>query len=91
MDSITVLYFAGIADITQLGSETVSLTTLRSTTATDVIHVSDVVDMLIKKYGNDFEKVANTCMFAVDMDYVPRSHPLKPGQEMALIPPVSGG
>ncbi|HTS93837.1 MAG TPA: molybdopterin converting factor subunit 1 [Stellaceae bacterium] len=28
---------------------------------------------------------------AVNQDYVPTSHPLKPGDEVALFPPVTGG
>jgi len=28
---------------------------------------------------------------AVNQDYVPASHPLKPGDEVALFPPVTGG
>ena len=30
-------------------------------------------------------------MFAVNSEYVQESHPLQDGDEMALIPPVSGG
>lgn len=30
-------------------------------------------------------------MYAVNSEYVEATHPLKPGDELALIPPVSGG
>jgi molybdopterin synthase catalytic subunit len=32
-----------------------------------------------------------TTACAVDEDYVPRAHPLRDGDRVALIPPVSGG
>lgn len=36
-------------------------------------------------------RVPGSLMFAVNEEYVDRSHPLKDGDELALIPPVSGG
>jgi len=32
-----------------------------------------------------------TVMYAVNAQYVPPDHPLREGDELALIPPVSGG
>lgn len=33
----------------------------------------------------------STVMYAVNAEYVPPHHPLREGDELALIPPVSGG
>jgi molybdopterin converting factor subunit 1 len=33
----------------------------------------------------------NRCAFAVGDDLVPRTHPLAEGDEVAVLPPVSGG
>ncbi|ORZ05440.1 molybdopterin converting factor small subunit [Absidia repens] len=84
MGSVKVLYFARMADITKIASEQVELDPSLET-------VEDVLGVLLKKYDSDFAKLLDICMFAVDMEYVSRSHPLGPGQEMAIIPPVSGG
>lgn len=39
------------------------------------------------------ESVMRSCVFAVNQEYVPRSQalPLKPNDEIAIIPPLSGG
>jgi molybdopterin converting factor subunit 1 len=79
-----VLYFAGVADITQHDSESVGLDDDRTT-------VDGMVAYLATQYGPPFQRILETCLFAVDMEYVDRTHLLKPGQEMAIIPPVSGG
>ena len=34
---------------------------------------------------------SESVMYAVNAQYVPADHPLKPGEELAVIPPVSGG
>ena len=33
----------------------------------------------------------STVLYAVNREYVTAEHPLRPGDELALIPPVSGG
>ncbi|CAO3646083.1 unnamed protein product [Cunninghamella echinulata] len=83
--SIQVLYFAGIVDITQINKE--GITIKKETTYT----IEDVIKILIEKYGDRLEKILDTCMFAVNMEYVPTSHNLQEGDELAIIPPVSGG
>ena len=39
----------------------------------------------------DARAVLSHAMFALDMDYVGDATPLRPGAEIACIPPVSGG
>ncbi|KAF7722145.1 hypothetical protein EC973_003658 [Apophysomyces ossiformis] len=84
---ITVLYFAAVRDITGISSETFELAegeTLQTLTT-----------RLIQKYGEPIKVILNTAMYALDMDYVSKEDeaitPLKAGQEVAIIPPVSGG
>jgi molybdopterin converting factor small subunit len=36
-------------------------------------------------------KHLRSCMIAVDLDYVPKDHPLREHDEISLIPPVQGG
>lgn len=79
-----MLYFAGMADITHKESESIGLDDNRTT-------VDGMVTYLATCYGAPFQRILETCFFAVDMEYVDRSHPLKSGQVMAIIPPVSGG
>jgi molybdopterin converting factor subunit 1 len=39
----------------------------------------------------DMAAYAGTVMYAVNAEYVSPEHPLRDGDELALIPPVSGG
>ena len=49
-----------------------------------------VFDVLVQRYPSlaGFETIVR---FAVNSAYVPASHPVRDGDEVALIPPVSGG
>ncbi|HEY4612998.1 MAG TPA: MoaD/ThiS family protein [Bacteroidota bacterium] len=38
-----------------------------------------------------FEQWQSSLRLAVNLEYVPNSHPLRDGDEVAVIPPVSGG
>lgn len=56
-------------------------------------HVPDVATALAelaKRYPAIEPLLANTAV-AVNRTYVQREHPLRAGDEIALIPPVSGG
>ncbi|KAI8335448.1 hypothetical protein BC941DRAFT_514953 [Chlamydoabsidia padenii] len=85
MESIKVLYFAGVADITQVESEQVMLAD------NSMLTVDGVLKYLAHKYGPRLTVLLDTCHFALDMEYVSRTESIQPGQEMAIIPPVSGG
>ncbi len=54
---------------------------------------STVADLLKKVEGlfPGLPSSAPVTMIAVNSEYVERSHPLQDGDEVALIPPVSGG
>ncbi|CAO3628214.1 unnamed protein product [Cunninghamella blakesleeana] len=82
---IQILYFAGIADITQVNKEDWEIPVETAYT------IDDLLKKLMEKYGSGFEKILGTSMFAVNMEYVSTSHILQVGDELAIIPPVSGG
>ena len=51
---------------------------------------ADVVDRLIRENPR-FEEWKKSLRLAVNYEYVDDAHPLKDGDEVAVIPPVSGG
>ena len=53
--------------------------------------VAEVVDALAARYGERFERVARAGSVVVDGERAEPSTPLSGGQEIALLPPVSGG
>lgn len=52
--------------------------------------VADAYDLLSDRYP-DIAGLRANVMYAVNSEYVTPSQPLSPGDELALIPPVSGG
>lgn len=62
-------------------------------TAVELPHgatVRDLARALWERYPG-LREHARTTVYAVNAEYVPDSHPLRDGDEVALIPPVSGG
>lgn len=53
--------------------------------------VAEVVATLSSRYGERFERVARAGSVVVDGERADPSTPLSGGQEVALLPPVSGG
>ncbi len=53
--------------------------------------VGEVIEALSSRYGERFAGVATVGSAVVDGERADPSTPLSPGQEMALLPPVSGG
>jgi sulfur-carrier protein len=53
--------------------------------------VSEVVQALSARYGERFEGIARMGSVVVDGERADPATPLTEGQEMALLPPVSGG
>jgi molybdopterin synthase sulfur carrier subunit len=81
-----LLYFAWLRAKIGTSEETVELPA----------GVSTVGDLLtwLKRRGPRFADAlqdASVVRVAVNQDYVPSSHPLRPGDEVALFPPVTGG
>jgi sulfur-carrier protein len=57
----------------------------------DAPDVGSLLDRLSEKLGPEFERIMRVGTVVVDGETVSREHPLKPGDEAALLPPVSGG
>jgi MoaD family protein len=53
--------------------------------------VGDVVDALNARFGERFTAVAAVSSFVVNGERAGRSTPIADGDEVALLPPVSGG
>jgi MoaD family protein len=51
----------------------------------------DVVDVLSSRYGERFTQIAAVGSVVVNGERAHRSTPLAAGDEVALLPPVSGG
>lgn len=53
--------------------------------------VGDVVDELGRRYGERFAQIAAVGSFVVNGERATRETPIAEGDEVALLPPVSGG
>ena len=53
--------------------------------------VGAVLDAAIVAYGDDFAGLLATCNVWVNGDQADRSQPVSSGDEVAVLPPVSGG
>lgn len=79
---LTVLFFASIADKT--GLRRLELPVEPGDT------VASARDRLAERFPVIEPMLANL-MFALDEEYVRLDAPIRPGQTLAVIPPVSGG
>lgn|GEM_PF-5202120 len=53
--------------------------------------VDDVIDVAVARYGPDFAALLPTCRIWVNGEPVPGSTPVGETDEVAVLPPVSGG
>jgi molybdopterin synthase sulfur carrier subunit len=53
--------------------------------------VGDVVDDLSGRFGDRFAQIAEVGSFVVNGERAARNTPIAEGDEVALLPPVSGG
>ncbi len=53
--------------------------------------VGEVVDVLSARYGERFAQIAEVGSFVVNGERATRDTPIAEGDEVALLPPVSGG
>ena len=53
--------------------------------------VGELVDGLSARYGERFARVAGVASFVVNGERAERSTPVAEGDEVAVLPPVSGG
>ena len=78
--SVTVLYFASLRDAAGRDVETVE---------TEAPDVGVLYSELAVRHGFGF--AAKSLRAAIDGAFVPWDAPLRPGAEVAYMPPVSGG
>jgi MoaD family protein len=53
--------------------------------------VGEIVDTLSARYGDRFAQIAEVGSFVVNGERAARETPIADGDEVALLPPVSGG
>ena len=82
MPNVRVLLFARLSELA--GTRETELEVGEGLT------VADAYDILSQRYP-DISELRASVMFAVNSEYATPSQALKPGDELALIPPVSGG
>ena len=79
---IHVLFFASLRERARTHEVDQDLTSGRT--------VGDLWDLLVERYPA-IEPMGASVSFAVNQEYADRAHSLRDGDEVALIPPVSGG
>lgn len=81
---VTVLYFAISRETVGKSQEDIEVA--------DGSTTQDLLQQLLTTYPG-LESVMRSCVFAVNQEYVAPSHSLalKDGDEVAIIPPLSGG
>jgi molybdopterin synthase sulfur carrier subunit len=53
--------------------------------------VGDVLSAAVSRYGEGFARILETSAVWVNGDEAVKSRPVGPGDEIAVLPPVSGG
>lgn len=53
--------------------------------------VADVLDAAVARYGDEFAAVLPSCAIWVNGDPASRATPVRDDDEVAVLPPVSGG
>ena len=57
----------------------------------DAATVREVLDLACRSFGADFEKMLGASRVWLNGDAVEGDHPVVAGDEVAVLPPVSGG
>lgn len=83
--NIRILFFAGLREALGVGSESLAL-------SSDIVTVGALRDSLAAR-GEPWSALATTknLRVAVNQQMVALDAPLKPGDEVAFFPPVTGG
>jgi molybdopterin converting factor subunit 1 len=82
MGTVSVRLFARVAETAGVRETTVDVG--------EGIRAGDVVTILDRSYPG-VGAMQPVLRYAVNREFVPADHPLQDGDELALIPPVSGG
>ena len=81
--SVTVLFFAGAREAVGTRRETVGLKT--GTT------ITELAEELVARHGEGLRAVIPSCALWVNGEPATPATALRPGDEVAVLPPVSGG
>jgi molybdopterin converting factor subunit 1 len=81
----TILYFASAHDATNVSSEKISLPP-QST----YISLKELI-VLLKRRHEKLAPILDNAFYAINMEYAEQDDLVKEGDEVAVIPPVSGG
>ncbi|KAF8927662.1 Molybdopterin synthase sulfur carrier subunit [Dissophora ornata] len=84
MSQFTVLYFASAKDASKTDSDKFEWS--------EGITAQKLTQLLVNQHPS-LEPVLKTSMFAINMEYMDQDEPwtVQPRDEVAIIPPVSGG
>jgi len=82
MPNVKVLLFARLSELAGTRHTQIELG--------EGLTVADAYAILSDRYPG-LKPLGDNIMYAVNSDYVSATQPLRPGDELALIPPVSGG
>ena len=79
---VHALFFAAYRDVA--GSDTIEVELPENATGRDLV-------ALLRQRGPAWQRLPSEPVITVNADYAPLSTTLRPGDEVAFIPPVSGG
>nr|CAG8610330.1 5976_t:CDS:2 [Entrophospora candida] len=90
LQEVKIVYFATARDATNLSSETISLNS--NNDKNSITTLQEIINILKSRHKN-LTPILENCMFAINMEYVDNvdKSMIKSGDEVAIIPPVSGG
>lgn len=84
-DELKILFFASLADQLKCRSLTVPC-------PSPGISAGELRDKLLQQHGETWNALrSDQLRCAVNQEVVKMDHPLKPGDEIAFFPPVTGG
>jgi molybdopterin converting factor small subunit len=83
--SVTVLFFAGAREATGTARASALLDQAGATT------LGELIDRLVADYGAPFQRLLRTSSVWVNGEPAEEDRTLRAGDEVAVLPPVSGG
>jgi molybdopterin converting factor small subunit len=87
---IKVLFFGPARDATRISEYEYSITTDTKTLEKSQFNVTKLISHLIEKFPN-LQHLMPSCVIARNGEYVPMDTIIQDDDEIALIPPLSGG
>ncbi|CAG8459243.1 7349_t:CDS:2 [Ambispora gerdemannii] len=95
--TFTMLYFASARDITKVSSEKIPISSDPNSNSDSLdsnsLSINQLTNLLLTRYPG-LKPILEHSMYAVNMVYVEKNEnevKIRPDDEVAIIPPVSGG